>query len=57
MTCQSQLQDGQRCASFTYRTIEVKAQASLDMMPGVVSLPHGWGMRAGAQMHCQRPAG
>jgi hypothetical protein len=30
--------------------IEVEGVASLDMMPGVVSLPHGWGHGAGVQM-------
>lgn len=46
------LSDGQRVrVSSRIGTIEVEVQASLDMMPGVVSLPHGWGHgRPGVQM-------
>ncbi|MFK3772005.1 molybdopterin oxidoreductase family protein [Pseudomonas sp. NPDC089406] len=49
---QRQLQDGQtvRIRSRT-GVIEVPVQASEEMMPGVVSLPHGYGhSRAGAQL-------
>ncbi|NNA65156.1 molybdopterin oxidoreductase family protein [Pseudomonas gessardii] len=39
-----QLSDGQRVrVSSRIGMIEVQVQASLEMMPGVVSLPHGWG--------------
>ena len=39
-----QLKDGQRVrVSSRIGMIEVEVMASLDMMPGVVSLPHGWG--------------
>ena len=39
-----QLSDGQRVrVSSRIGMIEVDVVASLDMMPGVVSLPHGWG--------------
>lgn len=39
-----QLSDGQRVkVSSRIGMIEVEVAASLDMMPGVVSLPHGWG--------------
>jgi len=39
-----QLSDGQRVrVSSRIGMIEVEVLASLDMMPGVVSLPHGWG--------------
>ncbi|WP_106805017.1 molybdopterin oxidoreductase family protein [Pseudomonas sp. S5D5] len=39
-----QLSDGQRVrVSSRIGMIEVEVVASLDMMPGVVSLPHGWG--------------
>lgn len=46
------LSDGQRVrVSSRIGMIEVEVQASLDMMPGVVSLPHGWGHgRPGVQM-------
>ncbi|MET1068376.1 MAG: molybdopterin dinucleotide binding domain-containing protein, partial [Pseudomonas prosekii] len=34
---------------------EVQVLASLEMMPGVVSLPHGWGHgRSGVQMEIAR---
>ncbi|UVH53873.1 molybdopterin oxidoreductase family protein [Pseudomonas sp. CBSPBW29] len=47
-----QLSDGQRVqVSSRIGMIEVEVMASLDMMPGVVSLPHGWGHgRPGVQM-------
>ncbi len=47
-----QLSDGQRVrVSSRIGMIEVEVVASLDMMPGVVSLPHGWGHgRPGVQM-------
>ncbi|MGU3309734.1 molybdopterin oxidoreductase family protein [Pseudomonas sp. M5A4_2d] len=47
-----QLIDGQRVrVSSRIGMIEVEVLASLDMMPGVVSLPHGWGHgRPGVQM-------
>ncbi|WP_449100641.1 molybdopterin oxidoreductase family protein [Pseudomonas veronii] len=47
-----QLSDGQRVkVSSRIGMIEVDVAASLDMMPGVVSLPHGWGHgRPGVQM-------
>jgi len=47
-----QLNDGQRVrVSSRIGMIEVEVLASLDMMPGVVSLPHGWGHgRPGVQM-------
>ncbi|ROL78456.1 molybdopterin oxidoreductase family protein [Pseudomonas vranovensis] len=47
-----QLQDGQRVrVSSRVGEIEVEVQASSDMMPGVVSLPHGFGhARAGVRM-------
>jgi len=47
-----QLADGQRVrVSSRIGMIEVEVVASLDMMPGVVSLPHGWGHgRPGVQM-------
>jgi anaerobic selenocysteine-containing dehydrogenase len=47
-----QLTDGQRVrVSSRIGMIEVEVLASLDMMPGVVSLPHGWGHgRPGVQM-------
>ncbi|ROM57828.1 dehydrogenase [Pseudomonas poae] len=39
-----QLSDGQRVrVSSRIGMVEVEVLASLDMMPGVVSLPHGWG--------------
>ena len=46
------LSDGQRVqVSSRIGMIEVEVVASLDMMPGVVSLPHGWGHgRPGVQM-------
>jgi hypothetical protein len=50
----AQLQDGQRCASVRVRVIEVEVQASEDMMPGVVSLPHGYGHGARA-CSCRSP--
>ncbi|AZF03998.1 molybdopterin oxidoreductase family protein [Pseudomonas sp. R5-89-07] len=47
-----QLSDGQRVrVSSRIGMVEVEVVASLDMMPGVVSLPHGWGHgRPGVQM-------
>ena len=47
-----QLSDGQRVrVSSRIGMIEVEVVASLDMMPGVVSLPHGWGHgRPGVRM-------
>ncbi|TDF81800.1 molybdopterin oxidoreductase family protein [Pseudomonas sp. H9] len=47
-----QLQDGQRVrVSSRVGSIEVEVQACSDMMPGVVSLPHGFGhARAGVRM-------
>ncbi|MCX9150962.1 molybdopterin oxidoreductase family protein [Pseudomonas sp. TB1-B1] len=47
-----QLSDGQRVrVSSRIGMVEVEVMASLDMMPGVVSLPHGWGHgRPGVQM-------
>ena len=47
-----QLQDGQRVrVSSRVGEIEVEVQASSDMMPGVVSLPHGFGhARAGVRL-------
>ncbi|MGH8466624.1 MAG: molybdopterin dinucleotide binding domain-containing protein, partial [Pseudomonas sp.] len=46
------LQDGQRVrVSSRVGSIEVEVQACTDMMPGVVSLPHGFGhARAGVRM-------
>ena len=46
------LSDGQRVRiSSRVGTVEVEVLASADMMPGVVSLPHGWGhARPGVQM-------
>ncbi|MGE1154926.1 molybdopterin oxidoreductase family protein [Pseudomonas kitaguniensis] len=46
------LSDGQRVrVSSRIGMIEVEVVASLDMMPGVVSLPHGWGHgRPGVRM-------
>ncbi|MEG0966328.1 MAG: molybdopterin oxidoreductase family protein [Pseudomonas sp.] len=50
------LQDGQRVrVSSRVGSIEVEVQACPDMMPGVVSLPHGFGhARAGVQMDIAR---
>ncbi|AZF46477.1 molybdopterin oxidoreductase family protein [Pseudomonas sp. R2-7-07] len=47
-----QLSDGQRVrVSSRIGMVEVEVVASIDMMPGVVSLPHGWGHgRPGVQM-------
>ncbi|MFQ6576058.1 molybdopterin-dependent oxidoreductase [Pseudomonas sp. UM16] len=47
-----QLQDGQRVkVSSRVASIEVEVQSCRDMMPGVVSLPHGFGhARAGVRM-------
>jgi len=47
-----QLIDGQRVrVSSRIGMVEVEVVASMDMMPGVVSLPHGWGHgRPGVQM-------
>ncbi len=47
-----QLSDGQRVrVSSRIGMVEVEVMASLDMMPGVVSLPYGWGHgRPGVQM-------
>ena len=49
---QRQLSDGQRVrVSSRIGMIEVEVVASQDMMPGVVSLPHGWGHgRPGVRM-------
>ncbi|MCK6186518.1 molybdopterin oxidoreductase family protein [Pseudomonas sp. EYE_354] len=46
------LSDGQRVrVSSRIGAVEVEVMASLDMMPGVVSLPHGWGHgRPGVKM-------
>lgn len=46
------LNDGQQVrVSSRVGVIEVQVMASLDMMPGVVSLPHGWGhAKPGVQM-------
>jgi anaerobic selenocysteine-containing dehydrogenase len=46
------LTDGQRVrVSSRVGAIEVEVVASAEMMPGVVSLPHGWGhARAGVQL-------
>ena len=53
------LVDGQRVkVSSRVGVIEVEVQGSLDMMKGVVSLPHGWGhARPGVQMTiaCEQP--
>ncbi len=51
-----QLQDGQRVRiSSRVGEVEVEVQASSDMMPGVVSLPHGFGhARAGVHMEIAR---
>ncbi|MFK3970300.1 molybdopterin oxidoreductase family protein [Pseudomonas sp. NPDC087358] len=50
------LSDGQRVrVSSRVGTIEVEVLASAEMMPGVVSLPHGWGHgRSGVQMDIAR---
>jgi anaerobic selenocysteine-containing dehydrogenase len=50
------LSDGQRVrVSSRVGTIEVEVLGSLDMMPGVVSLPHGWGHgRPGVHMDIAR---
>ncbi|WP_249676970.1 molybdopterin oxidoreductase family protein [Pseudomonas abieticivorans] len=50
------LADGQRVrVSSRVGSIEVEVAQSCDMMPGVVSLPHGWGhARAGVQMEIAR---
>ncbi|WP_263146228.1 molybdopterin oxidoreductase family protein [Pseudomonas sp. RIT-PI-AD] len=50
------LQDGQRVrVSSRVGSIEVEVAASEDMMPGVVSLPHGWGhARRGVQLEIAR---
>jgi anaerobic selenocysteine-containing dehydrogenase len=50
------LSDGQRVrVSSRVGTIEVEVLGSLDMMPGVVSLPHGWGhSRPGVHMDIAR---
>ncbi len=50
------LSDGQQVrVSSRVGEIEVQVLASLDMMPGVVSLPHGWGHgRPGVQMEIAR---
>ena len=43
------LQDGQRVRVHSrVGVVEVEALASEEMMPGVVSLPHGWAMRGRA---------
>ena len=50
------LSDGQQVrVSSRVGVIEVQVLASLEMMPGVVSLPHGWGHgRPGVQMEIAR---
>ena len=50
------LSDGQRVrVQSRVGAIEVEALASAEMMPGVVSLPHGWGhARPGVQMAIAR---
>lgn len=50
------LQDGQRVRVHSrVGVVEVEALASEEMMPGVVSLPHGWGhARPGVQMDIAR---
>ena len=50
--CARRLSDGQRVrVSSRVGAIEVEVVASAEMMPGVVSLPHGWGhARAGVQL-------
>ena len=50
------LSDGQQVRiSSRVGAIEVQVLASLDMMPGVVSLPHGWGHgRPGVEMEIAR---
>ncbi|WP_342654694.1 molybdopterin oxidoreductase family protein [Pseudomonas sp. F3-2] len=50
------LSDGQRVrVSSRVGVIEVEVSSSADMMPGVVSLPHGWGHeRAGVRMEIAR---
>lgn len=50
------LSDGQRVrVSSRVGAIEVEVLGSADMMPGVVSLPHGWGhARPGVQMEIAR---
>jgi anaerobic selenocysteine-containing dehydrogenase len=50
------LSDGQRVrVSSRVGVIEVEVMGSTDMMPGVVSLPHGWGHgRPGVKMHIAR---
>ncbi|WP_310886246.1 molybdopterin dinucleotide binding domain-containing protein, partial [Pseudomonas syringae group genomosp. 3] len=50
------LSDGQQVrVSSRVGMIEVQVLSSLDMMPGVVSLPHGWGhSRAGVKMAIAR---
>ncbi|WP_147473345.1 molybdopterin oxidoreductase family protein, partial [Pseudomonas coronafaciens] len=50
------LSDGQQVrVSSRVGVIEVQVLSSLDMMPGVVSLPHGWGhSRAGVKMEIAR---
>jgi len=54
-----QLTDGaQACISSDAGRLEVQVQVSADMMPGVVSLPHGWGHDVpGTRLHlaAQRP--
>jgi anaerobic selenocysteine-containing dehydrogenase len=54
-----QLQDGQRVrVSSRVGSIEVEVQSCSDLMPGVVSLPHGFGhARAGVRMDiaCSQP--
>ncbi|RMO04012.1 Oxidoreductase, molybdopterin-binding protein [Pseudomonas coronafaciens pv. zizaniae] len=50
------LSDGQQVrVSSRVGVIEVQVLSNLDMMPGVVSLPHGWGhSRAGVKMEIAR---
>ena len=50
------LSDGQKVrVSSRVGVVEVQVLASVEMMPGVVSLPHGWGHgRPGVQMEIAR---
>ncbi|MDZ7890117.1 MAG: molybdopterin oxidoreductase family protein [Pseudomonas sp.] len=50
------LADGQRvCVRSRVGSLEVEVSSSSDMMPGVVSLPHGWGhVRQGVQLAIAR---
>ncbi|WP_339863140.1 molybdopterin oxidoreductase family protein [Paremcibacter congregatus] len=51
-----QMQDGQVvCVTSRAGRVTVVAEASTDMMPGVVSLPHGWGHgRSGVKLEVAR---